>query len=422
MGRRYLVVGAGGREHALAWKLAQGADVESVWVAPGNAGIAADPDITGCLDIAVGDFSALEAFAKENDVTLTVVGPEAPLVDGIVDHFQSAGLAIFGPSAAAAQLEASKAFSKEVMRKAEVPTANFAVFDDEADAIAHIEMARHPLVIKADGLAGGKGVVISQSVDESRETLQSFMAGAKFGESSKTVLIEDFLEGPELSFIVVTDGENVVPLATSRDHKRVGEGDTGPNTGGMGAITPSPNDSLDLQTEIVEMVIRPVLRQMKQRGAPFSGFLYAGLMLTQDGPYVLEFNVRMGDPETQPLLFALNADFGALLESCVAGTLKDGRLSESDAACAIVLASAGYPATPQKGFVIEGLDTDFGPHTKVFHAGTTRDDSGAFINNGGRVLAVTARGASPADARERAYEAAQHIHWEGMHFRRDIGV
>jgi phosphoribosylamine--glycine ligase len=423
MSRTFLVIGSGGREHAMAWKLAQADDKPTAWVAPGNDGIDADEEIRGgCVDIAEADFEALADFAEAHDVTLTVVGPEAPLCDGIVDYFEERGLAVFGPKAAAAELEGSKAFAKDVMNAAGVPTAQFRVFERFGPAMEYLMDAEHPVVIKADGLAGGKGVVISEHLETSEETLREYMEDEKFGEASQTVLIEECLVGTELSFMVVTDGTTIVPLSTSQDHKRVGEGDAGPNTGGMGAFTPSHRATPELRATVLEQVIQPTLTELKRRGIDYSGFLYAGLMLTADGPKVLEFNCRLGDPETQPLLYAMDADLGDVLARAAAGELgpKD-ELETDNAACCIVLASDGYPGPRDTGHVIRGLDEAAQvAGTKVFHAGTALRD-GEFVNAGGRVLGVTARAGDVAAARDMAYQAVAKIDWKGMHYRGDIG-
>ncbi|MGM0555367.1 MAG: phosphoribosylamine--glycine ligase [Myxococcota bacterium] len=423
MSRTFLVVGSGGREHAMAWKLAQADDEPTVWVAPGNDGIAEDEEIQGgCVDFSEGDFEGLADFAEEHDVTLTVVGPEAPLCDGIVDYFEERDLPIFGPRAAAAELEGSKAFAKDVMNAAGVPTAQFKVFERLGPAMEYLMDAEHPVVIKADGLAGGKGVVISEHLKTSEETLREYMEDEKFGEASQTVLIEECLVGTELSFMVVTDGTTIVPLSTSQDHKRVGEGDEGPNTGGMGAFTPSHRASSELRATVLDQVIQPTIAELKRRDIDYSGFLYAGLMLTAQGPKVLEFNCRLGDPETQPLLYAMDADLGDVLARAAAGQLGPRDQLETDnAACCIVLASEGYPGPRDTGHVIQGLDRAADvPNTKIFHAGTALED-GEFINAGGRVLGVTARGDDVAAARDLAYQAVSKISWPGMHYRGDIG-
>ncbi len=423
--RTFLVIGSGGREHALAWKLSQGPGEPIVHVAPGSDGIAADEAIRGeCVDIGVDDFEALASFVEERDVDLTVVGPEAPLCAGLADFFAERGLAVFGPKKAAAELEGSKSFAKEIMVAAGVPTAGYDAFDDLDSALEHVREADHPVVIKADGLAAGKGVVISEDVDTSVETLESYMAEEAFGEASQRVVIEEFLEGTELSFMVVTDGDQIVALSTSQDHKRAGEGDTGPNTGGMGAFTPSHLATEELESRLVAEVIEPTLAELERRGIGYRGFLYAGLMFTDTGPKVLEFNCRMGDPETQPLLFAMEADLGEVLLRAATGELSgDESLKSEQHAFCVVLASKGYPGPRETGFVIHGLDEAAEvPETKVFHAGTELDADGNFRNTGGRVLGVTARAATRVDARKRVYEAVDQISWEGMQYRSDIGA
>ena len=416
---RYLVIGSGGREHAIAWKLAQEADTE-VLVAPGGAGIDATANCRS-VDVDPSDHDAVVELARSSEVDLTVVGPEAPLCAGLADRFETEGLAIFGPNAAAANLEGSKAFAKEIMLEAGVPTADYRYFTSLAPALDYVASAPHPLVIKADGLAGGKGVVISESSDVSGRTLREFVDDEKFGEASTSVVIEEFLTGPEMSFMVITDGESVVDLSTSRDHKRVGDDDTGPNTGGMGAVTPSPDASEALREEILSTVIRPTLSALRDRGIDYRGFLYAGLMLTEDGARVLEFNVRLGDPETQALLFAMEDDLGPVLMAAAHGELSPGSLRTDRCACCVVLASQGYPLSPRKGDVIRGLDASEEPDVKVFHAGTAYED-GEWSTAGGRVLGVTARADTPNAARASAYESASRIGWRGMHFRRDIGA
>jgi phosphoribosylamine--glycine ligase len=416
---RYLVLGSGGREHAIAWKLACEADAEVI-VAPGNDGIAATPNCR-TADVDLDDHDAVVALAREHGVDVTIVGPEAPLCAGIADRFATEELPLFGPTADAARLEGSKSFAKEVMNAAGVPTADYAFFDTLDGALAHVEEATHPLVIKADGLAGGKGVVISEDVATSRETLKSFVRDEKFGESSTSVVIEEFLQGPEMSFMVVTDGERIVPLSTSQDHKRVGEDDTGPNTGGMGAITPSPHATPELRQTILDEVIAPTLDELKHRGIVYRGFLYAGLMLTAAGPRVLEFNVRLGDPETQALLFSMTEPLGPVLSDAARGNLSSETTLESSlAACCVVLASRGYPLSSQKGDRIQGLDETGSDDVYVFHAGTA-GEPGKWSTAGGRVLGVTGRADDLDTARRRAYQAVAGIDWDGMHYRRDIG-
>lgn len=422
--KKFLIIGSGGREHALAWKIGVEGDARKVFVAPGNDGIANDSDIdVECVDIDVGDFESLADFAEQKSLDLTVVGPEAPLCDGIVDFFDERDLPIFGPRAAAARLEGSKSFAKDLMTDAGVPTAEYEVFEDVEAAKNYVDRVDHPVAIKADGLAGGKGVVISEDRDQSRETLVEYMKAERFGDASTRVVIEECLFGEEMSFIVVSDGERVAPLATSRDHKRIGEGDTGPNTGGMGAVAPAPGVTGDLEREVMETVISPVLDEIQSGGTSYRGFLYAGLMLTDDGPKVLEFNCRMGDPEAQPLLFASEADLGSVLIEAARGNLpSDIDLRTDRHACCVVLASGGYPAPDRDtGHEVHGLDAAADiAETKIFHAGTRMEDD-HFINAGGRVLGVTGRGITHRQARQRAYEAASRINWPGMHYRRDIG-
>lgn len=416
---RYLVIGSGGREHAIAWKLAQEKSAH-VFVAPGNDGIARTAGCA-CVTVDIDDHDALLALATELEIDLTVVGPEAPLCAGLADRFRAEGRAIFGPSADAAKLEGSKAFAKEIMTAASVPTAEYDYFNTLEPALEHVALTAHPLVIKADGLAGGKGVVISESISQSEETLRAFMDDERFGDASTSVVIEECLVGPELSFMVVTDGETIVPLSTSRDHKRIGEGDTGPNTGGMGAITPSPDASDALRDTIIDTVIRPTLEELARRGASFCGFLYAGLMLTEDGPRVLEFNVRLGDPETQALLLAMDQELGPVLDAAARGELTATTLETSSAACCVVLASEGYPRSSSHGDVMSGVDAaDALDDVVVFHAGTARRE-GEWVTAGGRVLGVTARGGDAQTARQRAYEAVARIDWRQMQLRRDIG-
>lgn len=415
---RYLVLGSGGREHAIAWKLSRERDADVV-VAPGNDGIAATANCR-VANVSLADHDALVKLARDEGVDLTVVGPEAPLCAGIADRFAEEGLLLFGPTAKGAMLEGSKAFAKDVMVAAGVPTAAYAVFESLDMAIEHVERAPHPVVIKADGLAGGKGVVISATSEESVATLRSFLSERRFGAASSRVVIEQHLSGPEVSFMVVTDGTTIVPLETSQDHKRVGDGDVGPNTGGMGAITPSPHRSDSLRDELVRTVIRPTLDELRGRGIDYRGFLYAGVMLTQDGPRVLEFNVRLGDPETQALLVAMDRDLGPILAAAARGRLEPGSLETRNAACCIVMAAEGYPGAVRDGDRIEGLDDVEDPGVVVFHAGTRREN-GAFVTAGGRVLGVTARGTDVRDARARAYEAVARIDWRGKHYRRDIG-
>lgn len=418
---KVLIVGGGGREHALAWKAAQGQQVEKVYVAPGNAGTAMEPKLKN-VAIAAEDIDALLEFAGKEKVDLTIVGPEAPLVAGIVDHFMDAGLAIFGPRSAAAVLEGSKSFSKDFLKRFDIPTAEYQNFTEVDAAVKYIQSGEFPVVIKADGLAAGKGVVIAQDEQEAIATIHDMLAGNKFGEAGHRIVIEEFLEGEEASFIVMADGEHVLPLASSQDHKARDEGDQGPNTGGMGAYSPAPVVDADMHERIMKEVIMPTIKGMAEEKRTYTGFLYAGVMITKDGkPKVLEFNCRFGDPETQPIMMRLQSDLVAL---CLAATR--GELDQFEAewdersALGVVTASAGYPASSSKGDVISGLNNKFDDGVKVFHAGTAEQDD-ATVTAGGRVLCVTALGDSVTDAQARAYEALAGISYDGMFYRKDIG-
>ncbi len=418
---KILVIGAGGREHALAWKAAQSKQVSEVLVAPGNAGTATE---TGCRNVAVSsdDIEGLLKLARDEAVELTIVGPEAPLAAGVVDRFKAAGLACFGPSAAAAQLESSKAFAKDFMARHAIPTARYGVVES---LDAGLELARSigfPLVLKADGLAAGKGVVIIDDIETARTTLEDMLSGQSFGEAGHRVVIEEFLVGEEASFIVIADGEDVLPLATSQDHKRRDAGDQGPNTGGMGAYSPAPVVTPELHQQILDTVIRPTLAGMASDGHAFTGFLYAGVMLTDDGPKVLEFNVRFGDPETQPVLMRLKSDLVEILQKTLAGQTNDIELDwDPRVALGIVLAAGGYPERYTKGHPISGLDLDYPNHLKVFHAGTRLDERGRVLTDGGRVLCVTALGQNVAEARREALKGLETIGFEGSFYRDDIG-
>ncbi len=418
---KILVVGSGGREHALAWKLARSARVGEVLVAPGNGGTAGEARVRN-VDIAANDIDSLVAFALEEDVDLTVVGPEAPLVAGIVDRFRDAGLACFGPRRLAAQLEGSKAFSKDFLARHNIPTADYAVFTDLAPALAYLRGRRVPIVIKADGLAAGKGVVVAMTLADAEQALHDMLGARSFGSASARVVIEEFLDGEEASYIAVCDGTHVLPLATSQDHKRRDEGDLGPNTGGMGAYSPAPVVTPAIERRILEEIMRPTLAGMAAEGAPFIGFLYAGLMIGRDGtPKVLEFNVRFGDPETQPILLRLESDLLDLIEAAL-----DGRLERVQArwdprpAVGVVVAAAGYPGPVRSGDPITGLGRGGDANVKVFH-GATKRDGDALVTSGGRVLTVCALGDDLAAARERAYDALRGIRFEGAFHRRDIG-
>ncbi|EKO3617618.1 phosphoribosylamine--glycine ligase [Vibrio metschnikovii] len=416
-----LVIGSGGREHALGWKVAQNPQVETVFVAPGNAGTALEPKLEN-VNIAVEDIAGLVAFAQQKNIALTIVGPEIPLVLGVVDAFRDAGLAIFGPTQAAAQLEGSKAFTKDFLARHNIPTAAYANFTEIEPALAYVREQGAPIVVKADGLAAGKGVIVAMTLQEAEDAIQDMLADNSFGEAGSRVVIEEFLDGEEASFIVMVDGENVLPMATSQDHKRVGDADTGPNTGGMGAYSPAPVVTQDVHDRVMREVIYPTVRGMAAEGNPYTGFLYAGLMIDAQGtPKVIEYNCRFGDPETQPIMMRLQSD---LVELCLAAL--DGKLDQVEskwdprASIGIVLAAGGYPADYRKGDVISGLPTEEVAGEKVFHAGTS-DQSGAVVTNGGRVLCATALGESVSQAQQRAYQLAQQIEWQGMFYRHDIG-
>lgn len=417
---KILVVGSGGREHALVWKLRQSSQVTHIWCAPGNAGTAIDAENVA---IASDDISRLAKFARENSVDLTVVGPEAPLVAGIVDEFRRQGLVIFGPTAAAARLEGSKVFTKKLLRRASIPTADFAVFSRADDALQYIDEGdEQPLVVKADGLASGKGVFVCANRAEARAAVRSVLQERAFGDAGSQIVIEECLVGEEASVLAIIDGDTIVPLDVAQDHKRAYDGDRGPNTGGMGAYCPAPVVTSSIMDEIVRRVLIPTVHTLKVDGTPFSGVLYAGLMLTSSGPKVLEYNVRFGDPEAQPVLMRLQTDLAQLL--LLAAT---GRLSELEGldwdrrpSVCVVMASEGYPGEYAKGHAISGLESaDQLVDVKVFHAGTALK-GGDVVNSGGRVLGVTAIGADIADAKRRAYEAVDRISWQGGWCRRDI--
>ncbi|KKC98342.1 phosphoribosylamine--glycine ligase [Photobacterium halotolerans] len=418
---KVLVIGNGGREHALGWKAAQSAQVEKVFVAPGNAGTALEPKLEN-VAIGVEDTAALVAFAQAQQIGLTIVGPEAPLVIGVVDAFRAAGLPIFGPTQAAAQLEGSKAFTKDFLARHQIPTAEYQNFTEIEPALAYLQEKGAPIVVKADGLAAGKGVIVAMTLDEAEAAVRDMLAGNAFGEAGHRVVIEEFLDGEEASFIVMVDGENILPMATSQDHKRVGNGDTGPNTGGMGAYSPAPVVTQEIHQRVMDEVIVPTVRGMAAEGNPYTGFLYAGLMIMADGtPKVIEYNCRFGDPETQPIMLRLQSD---LVELCLAAV--DGKLDTVEsqwdprAAIGVVLAAGGYPGDYNKGDVISGLPLQDGDAQKVFHAGTASKD-GAVVTNGGRVLCATAMGDTVSDAQQRAYALAKQISWDGVFYRDDIG-
>jgi phosphoribosylamine--glycine ligase len=416
-----LIIGNGGREHALAWKASQSPLADKIYVAPGNAGTALEPLLEN-VNIAATDVAGLLAFAQSHDIGLTIVGPEAPLVIGVVDAFRAAGLKIFGPTQAAAQLEGSKAFTKDFLARHAIPSADYQNFTEIEPALAYLRSKGAPIVIKADGLAAGKGVIVAMTLEEAEAAVHDMLAGNAFGDAGHRIVIEEFLDGEEASFIVMVDGENVVPMATSQDHKRVGDADTGPNTGGMGAYSPAPVVTDEIHQRVMDQVIWPTVRGMASEGNVYTGFLYAGLMISANGqPKVIEFNCRFGDPETQPIMLRLRSD---LVELCLAGA--EGRLNEVTSewdprpSLGVVLAAGGYPGDYTNGEVILGLPLEEAPDGKVFHAGTRLHDE-RVVTNGGRVLCVTALGKTVADAQKRAYQLAQDIKWEGSFCRKDIG-
>ena len=418
---KILVIGSGGREHALAWKLAQSPRVAKVYVAPGNAGTAREAK---CENVAIGatDVPALFAFARDQAIDLTVVGPEAPLAAGVVDSFRDGGLRIFGPTQGAAQLESSKAFAKDFLARHRIPTAEYRVFTELAPALDYIHDRGAPIVIKADGLAAGKGVVVAMTQAEAEAAVRD-MLGGQLGQAGARVVIEEFLEGEEASFICMVDGQNILPMATSQDHKRRDEGDQGPNTGGMGAYSPAPVVTPQIEARIMREVMEPAVGGMALDGLPYTGFLYAGIMIDESGaPKVLEFNCRLGDPETQPILMRLKSDLVDLLEAGIDGRLDAvGAAWDPRVALGVVLAAGGYPGEIRTGDVIEGLDIPLPEHTKVFHAGTRLDEAGRVVTAGGRILCVTALGETVHEAQQRAYAAVDSIRFEGGFCRRDIG-
>ncbi len=416
-----LIIGSGGREHALAWKVAQNPQVDTIYVAPGNAGTVLEHKVQN-VNIGITDIPALVAFAQDKAIELTIVGPEAPLVIGVVDTFHAAGLPIFGPTQSAAQLEGSKAFTKDFLARHNIPTAAYANFTEIEPALAYVREKGAPIVVKADGLAAGKGVIVAMTLQEAEDAIQDMLAGNAFGSAGSRVVVEEFLDGEEASFIVMVDGENVLPMATSQDHKRVGDADTGPNTGGMGAYSPAPVVTQDVHDRVMREVIYPTVRGMAAEGNTYTGFLYAGLMIDSTGaPKVIEYNCRFGDPETQPIMMRLQSDLVELCQAAIAGKL-DQVESKWDprASIGVVLAAGGYPGDYTKGEVISGLPTQESAGQKVFHAGTeTQGDQ--VVTNGGRVLCATALGNTVLEAQQRAYQLADQIHWNGMFCRRDIG-
>ncbi|MDE1335080.1 phosphoribosylamine--glycine ligase [Vibrio aestuarianus] len=419
---RVLIIGSGGREHALGWKVAQNSQVETIFIAPGNAGTALEPKLEN-VNIGVESISELVEFAKQKQIELTIVGPEVPLVLGVVDAFREARLPIFGPTQAAAQLEGSKAFTKDFLARHQIPTGAYANFTEIDPALAYVREQGAPIVVKADGLAAGKGVIVAMTLQEAEDAIKDMLAGNAFGNAGSRVVIEEFLDGEEASFIVMVDGENVLPMATSQDHKRVGDKDTGPNTGGMGAYSPAPVVTAEIHDRVMQEVIYPTVRGMAAEGNPYTGFLYAGLMIDAAGtPKVIEYNCRFGDPETQPIMMRMQSD---LVELCLAAI--DGKLDQMEskwdprASIGIVLAAGGYPADYAKGDVISGLPQQEVEGEKIFHAGTTNNDAGDVVTNGGRVLCATALGNSVSEAQQRAYALTKQVSWNGMFYRNDIG-
>ncbi len=418
---KILIIGGGGREHALAWKCAQSTLATDVIVAPGNAGTALEPGVRN-VSIAADDIGGLLDFAKQEKIELTIVGPEVPLVAGIADRFAEHGLPCFGPTAAAAQLEGSKAFTKEFLKRHRIPTANYATFTDLDAALAHIRKQGAPIVIKADGLAAGKGVVVARTVAEAERAAMDMLGTGSFGEAGAKIVVEEFLEGEEASFIVITDGRNVIPMASSQDHKARDDGDTGPNTGGMGAYSPAPVVSPAMQQRILDQVIYPTLEGLRADDIQYTGFLYAGLMITADGtPKVIEFNCRMGDPETQPIMARLRSDLVTLCMATLQGRLPEYVADwDSRASLGVVMAAGGYPGAYRRNDEISGLfDTD-DDSCKVFHAGTSIDDD-RVVTTGGRVLCVVGLGGDVVEARDRAYAGVDRIHWADAFYRKDIG-
>ncbi|MDJ0904531.1 MAG: phosphoribosylamine--glycine ligase [Woeseiaceae bacterium] len=418
---KVLVIGSGGREHALAWKCAQSDAVSEVLVAPGNAGTAREAGVRN-VPVSSDDIEALAELATSESVDLTIVGPEAPLVAGITNRFEELGLSCFGPSAAAAQLEGSKAFTKDFLARHGIPTADYRNFSELEPALAYIREQGAPIVIKADGLAAGKGVIVATSLEEAEQAATDMLAGNRFGEAGARIVVEEFLDGEEASFIVITDGSNVLPMATSQDHKARDEGDVGPNTGGMGAYSPAPVVTAGVEQRIMDQVITPTLAGMKSDGNNYVGFLYAGLMITPDGtPKVIEFNCRFGDPETQPIMARLESDLAALCKTTLEGGLGDATADwDERAALGVVMAAGGYPGSYAKGKRISGLDAADSDDQKVFHAGTA-ESGGDIVTSGGRVLCVVGLGDSVQAAAQASYDAVSKISWGDAYFRRDIG-
>jgi phosphoribosylamine--glycine ligase len=419
---KVLVIGSGGREHALAWKLIQSPRCTQVFVAPGNPGAEREQHVD-TVNIDVSDIAGLVTFAQDNDIELTIVGPEVPLVEGVVDAFEAANLRCFGPSQAAAQLEASKSFTKDFLARHNIPTAAYDVFTEVAPAIAYIKQQGAPIVVKADGLAAGKGVIVAMTEQEAIDAIEDMLSGNAFGDAGSRVVIEEFMVGEEASFIVMVDGKNILPLATSQDHKARDNGDKGPNTGGMGAYSPAPVVTPDIHDRIMREVIRPTVEGMAADGRPYTGFLYAGLMIDELGsPRVVEYNCRFGDPETQPIMMRLKSDLIDLCEAALDKKLDTVSADwDSRAAIGVVLAAGGYPEAYEKGNVISGLESADSADTKVFHAGTASDDAGNIVTSGGRVLCATALGNTVAEAQIKAYQTAERISWKDAFYRTDIG-
>mmetsp|Transcript_9231 Transcript_9231/g.10185 ORF Transcript_9231/g.10185 Transcript_9231/m.10185 type:complete len:433 (-) Transcript_9231:21-1319(-) len=416
-----LVIGSGGREHALAFKASQSTKVQKVYVAPGNAGTELEPKLENVPDIA-SDFDALVNFVKENTVSLTIVGPEAPLVQGIVDRFQKEGLAIFGPTSGAAQLEGSKSFTKDFLARHNIPTASYQTFTEIEPALEYVKTKGAPIVIKADGLAAGKGVIVATTVQEAEDAIKDMLVDNAFGDAGSRVVVEDFLVGEEASFIVMVDGTTAVPFATSQDHKRAYDNDKGPNTGGMGAYSPAPVVTAEVHRRVMDEIINPTVKGMSDEGNSYTGFLYAGLMINAEGaPYVIEYNCRFGDPETQPIMLRLQSDLVELIECANKKELHTINEIQFDtrAAVGVVLASGGYPKAYTKGNIISGLRSTYEEGTKVFHAGTAKNDDG-IVTSGGRVLCATALGNTVTEAHENAYKLVDEIAWTGMEYRNDI--
>ena len=416
---RVLVIGSGGREHALVWKIKQSPKVEKIFCAPGNAGTS---EFADNIPIAADDIEGLLQFAMKKEIGLTVVGPEQPLVMGIVDRFEVKGLRIFGPSASAAELEGSKSFSKDIMQKYGLPTAEYKIFTSAESATKYIQAKNCPLVVKADGLAAGKGVLLCRSSREALVAVDTIMRQRLFGEAGDQIVVEEFLEGQEISVLAFSDGQTVLLMDSAQDHKAVYDGDIGPNTGGMGAYSPAPVFTEIMQQKVRDKIMLPMVRAMQQEGRTYKGILYAGLMLTKTGPQILEFNARFGDPETQPLMVRMETDIIPLFEACIDGTLGQCQVNwKNKSSVCVVMTAEGYPGTYQKGEIISGLkNANSTPEVVVFHAGTKEQD-GKVLTNGGRVLGVTATGANTESAIQRAYDAVGKVNWRGVHYRKDIG-